>query len=526
MTLLCSICRAPAAQRCSGCQQVGYCGRDHQRQDWKAQHRHQCRRFKVVRSERLGRHLVATRSIRQGEIIYRDTPYAVGPKIANVPVCLGCNRNLVPLLTNTVQRFYECTQCGWPLCGNGCEGADQHRVECGVLSGSGYRPNIRPHPADPERRESAYCVIVPLRVLLLERTAPEKYAEIERFESHLEQRLASPLYGVLRSNLVPFVRSVLGLRQYSEDMILKVSAILDTNCYEIRQPLVKVRALYPLGAMLSHDCVPNTKHYFDDRLGMVLVATIDIPEGAVINVSYTQPLLGTLQRRLALRQAKCFDCSCDRCTDPTEFGTHVGGFRCPSCQQRIKVPKATGCDWVIPSDPASYRTDWRCQNRKCTYQEPAQEYARRCEKLQAELLALDRTEPDDYEAFLVRHEPILHGWNAYVLQAKYALTQLLAGRREQAPNDAPARRLVDLCRDLLGVAQKLEPGYGYFRTKLLLELANSLDGLRTRGVILSQEQQEYRSAREELERIAKTDPTVKVNPIPSPDYNPSVVNQP
>uniref|UniRef100_A0AAG5DWF8 MYND-type domain-containing protein n=1 Tax=Anopheles atroparvus TaxID=41427 RepID=A0AAG5DWF8_ANOAO len=522
MTSLCGVCRAPATQRCSGCQQVAYCGRDHQRQDWKAQHRHQCRRFKVVRSDRLGRHLVATRSIRQGEIVYRDTPYAVGPKIANVPVCLGCNRNLVPLLAKAAlqaQRFYECSRCGWPLCGVECEDVEQHRAECGVLAGTGYRPNIRPHPADPERRESAYCVIVPLRVLLLERTAPERYAEVQGFESHLEQRLASPLYGVLRSNLVPFVRTVLGLRQYSEDTLLQVSAILDTNCYELRQPErhVKVRALYPLGAMLSHDCRPNTKHYFDDRLGMVLVATVDIPEGAVISVSYTQPLLGTLQRRLALRQAKCFDCACDRCTDPTELGTHVGGFRCPSCRQlHHHQSKGTGsASWVVPCDPASYRSPWRCQNRKCSYQERPEEYATRCERLQAELLALDRTEPAVYEAFLVRHEPTLHGWNAYVLQAKYALTQLLAGRREQAPSDtANERRMVELCRDLLVVAERLEPGYGHFRTKLLLELAKALDGLRAGGVVLSeQEQQECRSAWDELERIAKTDPTVKAGRI-------------
>ena len=44
---VCRVCSAPAMQRCAGCQQVGYCGRDHQRADWKAQHRDQCRRFKV-----------------------------------------------------------------------------------------------------------------------------------------------------------------------------------------------------------------------------------------------------------------------------------------------------------------------------------------------------------------------------------------------------------------------------------------------------------------------------------------------
>uniref|UniRef100_A0A182N405 MYND-type domain-containing protein n=1 Tax=Anopheles dirus TaxID=7168 RepID=A0A182N405_9DIPT len=499
----------PAAHRCAGCQQVAYCGREHQRTHWKVQHRDQCCRFKVVRNDHLGRHLVATRSIKQGEIIYRDEPYAVGPKIANVPICLGCNRNLMPLWQqsgDSSARFHECSRCGWPLCGRGCEQAAQHLPECSVLTASGYRPNIRPNPADPEHRESAYCVIVPLRVLLLERTAPERYANVQGFESHLAERLKSPLYGVLRSNLVPFVRTVLGLQQYSEEMVLQLSAILDTNCYEIRLPErhVKVRGLYPLGAMLSHDCRPNTKHYFDDQLRMVLVATVDIAEGAVIHASYTQPLLGTVQRRLALRQAKCFDCVCERCSDPAELGTHAGGFRCPNCR------RAPGL--VLAVDPTNYRTAWRCQSRRCSYQERPDQYMVRCERLQQELLALDRTDPTGYETYLTRHTPSLHGWNAYILQAKYALTQLLSSSRaSQEATEASIHRTVELCGDLLAVAEKLEPGYSTFRTKLLQELCSAFGTLQARGVLSEQARQRWLAVRAELERIAKTDPTVDVS---------------
>nr|XP_040239449.1 SET domain-containing protein SmydA-8 isoform X2 [Anopheles coluzzii] len=465
----------------------------------------------VVRNDRLGRHLVATRHIKQGEIIYRDEPYAVGPKIANVPLCLGCNRNLMAGwdATRGLDRFHECSRCGWPLCGPGCEEVAQHRPECSVLAGSGYRPNIRPNPSNPEQRESAYCVIVPLRVLLLERIAPERYATVQGFESHLDERLASPLYGVLRSNLVPFLRQVLRLQQYSEQTVLKLSAILDTNCYEIRLPEqhVKVRGLYPLGAMLSHDCRPNTKHYFDDRLHMVLVATVDIPAGGVIHASYTQPLLGTVQRRLALRQAKCFDCCCERCADPTEYGTSASGFRCPNCRRTPSL--------VLAAEPTNYRTVWRCQNQRCAYQERPDQYVARCERMQQELLALDRTEPAGYEEFLARHATTLHPWNAYMLQAKYALTQLLGSARpaKAPPSEAAARRTVELCRDLLAVAERLEPGYSTFRAKLLLELGSALATLHALGVLSDPERQEWRTARAELECIAKTDPTVDVSSV-------------
>uniref|UniRef100_A0A182T2P7 Uncharacterized protein n=1 Tax=Anopheles maculatus TaxID=74869 RepID=A0A182T2P7_9DIPT len=203
--------------------------------------------------------------------------------------------------------------------------------------------------------------------------------------------------------------------------------------------------------------------------------------------------------------AKCFDCACERCTDPTEHGTHASGFRCPNCR---RAPS-----FVLAAEPTNYRTVWRCQNRRCSYQERPEQYVARCERLQQELLALDRTDPSGYESFLTRHEPSLHPWNAYILQAKYALTQLLSSARATncPTKEVPTRRTVELCRDLLAVADRLEPGYGTFRTKLLLELSAALGTLQSLGVLSDPERQERSTVRAELERIAKTDPTVDVS---------------
>ena len=38
--------------------------------------------------------LVATRDIKQGELILREMPLNRGPKMSSKPVCLGCNREL------------------------------------------------------------------------------------------------------------------------------------------------------------------------------------------------------------------------------------------------------------------------------------------------------------------------------------------------------------------------------------------------------------------------------------------------
>ncbi|XP_050099780.1 SET domain-containing protein SmydA-8-like [Anopheles aquasalis] len=503
VSTVCAVCSAPASQQCAGCQQTVYCGRDHQRQHWKATHRRECHCYRVVENASLGRYVIATRKIRQGEIIFRDVPAVVGPKMASVPVCLGCNRDLMATCRSD-ERFHECSRCGWPVCGAECEGAEQHRTECSILAGSSYRPKIRPARDEPTKRESAYCAIVPLRVLLLQSHAPDTYAQLQRLESHVEERLKSPLYEVVRSNLVPFVRTVLGLQQYSAETILQVCAILDTNCFEIRLPerWTKVRALYPLGAMLSHDCRPNTKHYFDDTLRMVLVATVDIERGGTISASYTQPLLGTLHRRLALKQSKHFECQCERCTDPTELGTSLSGFRCPKCRKGI----------VLPAQPCNPQSVWRCRQRNCAFSETATVYAARCTETQQQLLNLNRAEPGEYEAFIRQHQTSAHGWNAFVLQAKYALIQLLDHRttvESVEQSEVSLRRTVELCHDLLAVADHLEPGLGFFRVKLLVTLEKALATLQHRcPKPSSKEGAEWSSLKEELNRISRLDPSM------------------
>lgn len=55
---------------------------------------------------------------------------------------------------------------------------------------------------------------------------------------------------------------------------MEIAGIFDTNSYEIRIPErgIKIRALYELGAMMAHCCQPNTKHFFDDELNLVMIA--------------------------------------------------------------------------------------------------------------------------------------------------------------------------------------------------------------------------------------------------------------
>lgn len=83
---VCAICLAPAIQKCSGCQTVNYCTREHQKQHWK-QHKQVCVPARVKEDPQFGRYLEASREIKPGDIIMREKPLITGP--AQVRVILN-----------------------------------------------------------------------------------------------------------------------------------------------------------------------------------------------------------------------------------------------------------------------------------------------------------------------------------------------------------------------------------------------------------------------------------------------------
>lgn len=48
----------------------------------------------VETNEVVGRHLVATKDIPQGQLILNESPFVCGPRQLSKPVCLGCHKEL------------------------------------------------------------------------------------------------------------------------------------------------------------------------------------------------------------------------------------------------------------------------------------------------------------------------------------------------------------------------------------------------------------------------------------------------
>lgn len=113
--------------------------------------------------------------------------------------------------------------------------------------------------------------------------------------------------------------------------------------------------IYLKTAMISHNCQPNTKHVIvNDEFSARVIALVNIRKGDVISSTYTQPFWGSLDRRLHLRMAKCFDCTCERCKDPTELATYLGTLDTVlSSSFTLSFPVQVGSTFLV-----SFRQFW------------------------------------------------------------------------------------------------------------------------------------------------------------------------
>lgn len=81
----------------------------------------------------LGRHLVATRNIKPGEVILQELPLIKGPAQITAPVCLGCYKLLSP------ETARPCLKCGWPMCNILCQQSPDHLPDCTYTQNKGSK---------------------------------------------------------------------------------------------------------------------------------------------------------------------------------------------------------------------------------------------------------------------------------------------------------------------------------------------------------------------------------------------------
>ena len=78
--------------------------------------------------------------------------------------------------------------------------------------------------------------------------------------------------------------------------------MLEVNCYEVTcthgaGTKTGVRGCFPLGSLLSHSCVANSRHLFSEvpPYTNTCIATVDMEEGQEVLTSYQQPHMCSLR---------------------------------------------------------------------------------------------------------------------------------------------------------------------------------------------------------------------------------------
>jgi hypothetical protein len=173
----------------------------------------------------------------------------VGPVAVTPPVCLQCYA--------PANGSYLCRKSGWPVCGPKCEKKIEHNPEVVIPHQTEGRFEIE----DYQSHCYIYECVSPLRVLLMQKTAPKKYKKIMALESHIKLRKGTEAYAKAQENVIDVMKKTLGVMvfevlypqiDFSDETIQEIVGIFETNSIEIRLQQSEVNGLYEIGSMMEH----------------------------------------------------------------------------------------------------------------------------------------------------------------------------------------------------------------------------------------------------------------------------------
>ncbi|XP_034951071.1 SET domain-containing protein SmydA-8 [Chelonus insularis] len=425
--------------------------------------------YSILHNDQVGRYVVANKDLEPGEEILTELPFVVGPKASTYPLCLSCYTPWPP--TPDTQPL--CSACGWPVCNEECANAPQHKdYECPVFAAAKEKFNVSAAMDEANATECPQLeCITPLRLLLASEKFPERWEkEVKIMEAHNAKRCVKKQWKIDHVNIVGFLRDRLKLDRFSEEMIQTACGILEINSHEVRAASgYAARALYPTVALMSHSCVSNTSHsIFPADYKVVLRTTVRVPKGQELYGSYTHSLLPTLMRREHLLEGKHFSCACQRCSDPTELGTHMSSLKCNKCDNGV----------VVPLDSLDADSTWKCTH--CEFSTAGASVKKVFNIINAEVEAVEAISAmegpeaiQSRETVMKKYHSVLHPRHAFLTMLRMSLSQLYGRVEEYNLDDLPdivLEHKVDICRLLLQVLDVIEPGYSRARGMTLYEL--------------------------------------------------------
>lgn len=231
--------------------------------------------------------------------------------------------------------------------------------------------------------------------------------------------------------------------------------------FTMGQPTFYVQGLYPLAAVMNHDCVPNIRYAYEKNSIMAVRASKKILKGEQIFNSYTKFLWGTAQRRVHLAYSKNFLCKCERCLDPAEFGSFMSALKCvkPSCNSVM-----------LPIDPLIVTSPWECKN--CHLKLDHARISKICDIFSKQIFNKILTEPMSAINHYLRTKlsTILPASNQFTIEVKLQIIL----KMKQDPNYVMTLEdyedIERYCYDVLEIIDRLKCGECFVKGLLYHEL--------------------------------------------------------
>ncbi|XP_061401480.1 SET domain-containing protein SmydA-8-like isoform X1 [Musca vetustissima] len=293
-----------------------------------------------------GRGVFATRDIQQGELIFRERALVVGPtarKGSILNTCVCCHKLLA------VKDFLCKNNCTLPVCDK-CSDSEQHRNECELFRR--WQPKDL-HKGMDDADDCCPVNAMSLRILTAVRVfflQPDQRALVQAMQANDDKCYRGEIIKAAQC----FRKFPTTDKPYM-DKLFRIVGVLNTNAFEapcrVGDHEILLRGLFPLTAVMNHECTPNASHYFDNGRMAVVRAARFIPQGGEVTTTYTKILWSNLTRCIFLKMTKNFICDCKRCNDNTENGTYLSALFC----------REQGCKGiVIPVQTKTLQPDWRC----------------------------------------------------------------------------------------------------------------------------------------------------------------------
>ncbi|XP_051169947.1 SET domain-containing protein SmydA-8-like [Leptopilina boulardi] len=443
---VCAMCKSPAKQKCSGCKTIFYCSREHQKRHWK-EHSKNCTSFQLAEDEKVGRYYMATRRIVAGDVIlHEEKPLVAGPLQDTLPLCLNCYVIL------SVESSKPCDKCGWPLCTN-CQ---EHGPECNfTIKHKDTKISITdfdyPHPT--------YNCITVVRAMCLKESDPDAYARLLNLEGHCTESNSNDQFNFDECrNIAQFIKRVFKTTEFTENEIAKIAGILKINGHEVPITEPAHMAVYDSGSFFEHSCRANCSKSFTENGGIIIRAAFPISKGEHLTICYTDPLWGVINRRHHLLRTKFFECTCQRCIDPTEFKTMFNALLCSKREcSGFMLPRS----FIINKEE---RPDFICNI--CNFSISWDVAEQIIEKIGIDLSQIKKGDIQACKIFLERHSKTLHENHFYMIDVKLALSQLI-GQEKMLTNTE-----IELISEKILLCKKLNELFG-----ILVPAENRLRGL-------------------------------------------------